>query len=101
LDETPPPHQQQTKNETRFQANWTESGDRGQGHGEESAHHALVDDLSALGDGLAGVVCDGVGVAQDRAGHAAAAAGLDGLAHRAPQPRRHRGITAWRRRRRE
>ena len=74
---------------------------QGGGGGEESAHHALIDDLGALGDGLAGVVGDGVGVAQDRAGHAAAAACLDGLAHRAPQPRGHRGITAWRRRRGE
>jgi hypothetical protein len=59
----------------------------------DESHHAVVDDLSALGDGLAGVVGDGVGVAQDGAGHAAAATRLDSLAHRAPQPRRHRGIT--------
>jgi hypothetical protein len=63
---------------------------------EESyaAYHAVIDDLSALGDGLAGMVGDGIGVAQDGAGHSAAAARLNGLAHHAPEPRRHSGITS-------
>lgn len=42
-------------------------------------------------DGLTGVVCDGIGVPLDRAGDAAAAAGLHCPAHRAAQPRRHLG----------
>jgi hypothetical protein len=57
------------------------------------AYHAVVDDLSALGDGLADVVGDGVGVAQDVAGHATVAR-LDGLSHRALEPRQHSGITS-------
>ena len=55
------------------------------GVGEQS-HHAVVEDVR---DGLAGVVRDGIGVPLDRAGDAAAAAGLHRPAHRAPQPRRH------------
>jgi hypothetical protein len=42
-------------------------------------------------DGLTGVVRDGIGVPLDRAGDAAAAAGLHCPAHRAAQPRRHLG----------
>lgn len=47
-------------------------------------------------DGLAGVVRDGIGVPLDRAGDAAAAAGLHRPAHRAAQPRRHLGDLAGR-----
>ena len=90
----------QRQNEARFRPIGKVS-DKGAGDGERASHHALVDDLRALGDGLAGVVGDGVGVAQDRAGHAAAAARLDGLADRAPQPRRHPGMGSRPRRRGE
>lgn len=47
----------------------------------------ILKDLCALGDGLAGVVDNGVGVSLDGAGEVVAVASLHGLAHRRPEPR--------------
>jgi len=62
ISQLAPPHHQQKKRNTfsgQLDGLWGQGG----GGGEESAHHALIDDLGALGDGLAGVVGDGVRVA--------------------------------------
>lgn len=61
--------------------------------GRELDYHAILKDLGAAGDGLAGMVDDGVGIVLDGAGEVVLVADLDGLADGVLYPRRH-----WRRR---
>lgn len=50
-------------------------------------YHAVLDDLGPAGDGLAGVVDDGVGIVLDGAGEVVLAADLDGFVDGRSQPR--------------
>lgn len=52
-------------------------------------YNAILKDFGAFGDGLTGVVDDGVGVVLDGASEVVLVADLDGLAHRRSYPRRH------------
>lgn len=54
---------------------------------EQRAYNVILEDLGALGYGLAGVVDDRVGVAPDGASDVIAITSLHGLAHRRPEPR--------------
>ena len=59
---------------------------------EREGYNAILQNLGALGNGLAGLLDDGVGVVTDGASEAAVAADFDGSVHCRSNPRHHHRI---------